>query len=285
MIRMGRPDDTCDIWLDTFGDISHLGPANQNPSFIGYTTGALLGMDHFGPERSLLGCVAGAMRSKVVEADDQGTQTANYYFASLHTTCYWGTSYVELGLLGAYDQLQRERDINFPLFSGTATSSSNMWQATPHFSMGRFFWGANYSIEPFITADWAFNFEQENQEHGIGELDIVVASRVSSLLRSEAGFNIYWDWRTQFGSLFLLKGTAAYVNKLPFHLGAMTAWLTQVGGSFQVDSFTDVENLWTVGVEFLYRANNGLFVGMDYQGEFGSHYLSNEIQAKFGWAF
>jgi hypothetical protein len=151
--------------------------------------------------------------------------------------------------------------------------------------LGQFFWGEDFSFEPFIAADWVFNFEEQFAEHGIGELDLIVASRTSSLLRSQAGFNVYWDWRTEIGSLFLVKGMAAYVNKLPFHLGGMTSWMSAIGGSFQVDSFTDVENLWTAGVEFLYRAKGGFFIGVDYQGEFGSGYFSNEAQFKAGWSF
>ena len=284
-IYMGRSDDTCDLWLDTFGDISHLGPAHQNPSFTSYTAGALLGMDHFGVDRSLLGCAAGAMRSKVIEGSDQGTQTANYYFASLHATCYWDYTYMELGVIGAYDQVERRRDINFPHYGGTATSSTNMWQATPHLAIGQFFWGEDLSLEPFLAADWAFNFEEQFPEYGIAMLDVTVASRTSSLLRSQAGFNVYWDWRTEVGSIFLLKGTAAYMNLYPIHLGAMTAWLTEIGGSFNVNSFTDIKNLWTAGVDLLYRSSGGFFVGIDYQGEFGSGYFSNEGQFKAGWSF
>ena len=68
-------------------------------------------------------------------------------------------------------------------------------------------------------------------------------------------------------------------------IASLTSWITAIGGSFQVNSFTDTENLWTAGVDFLYRAKSGFFVGVDYQGEFGSGYFSNEAQFKAGWAF
>ena len=112
-----------------------------------------------------------------------------------------------------------------------------------------------------------------------------INARNSSFLRSEVGFNFYWDQRSEAGSIYLIKTTFAYVNKRPFDLGAMTVALTELGGSFTVNSFTETENLWTPGIEFVYRAPYGLFASIEYDGEFGSGYTSNQLQGKFGWCF
>ena len=209
--------------------------------------------------------------------DHEGHQTVNYYIAVLDAALCLESFYTEIGVLGAYDQIESTRKAIVPGYTpltSPLTSTNQMWQVTPHIGCGFFYWGGEYSLEPFLLVDWVCNFENRIVEHGAGVMDMQINSWNSSLLRSEAGFNLYREWRTVSSFLFLLKMNAAYVNKIPFGIGHMTAYLIPAGGSFQVDSFTDCENLWTAGLELLCRENySGWFGAVEYRGEFGSGYF------------
>jgi len=112
-----------------------------------------------------------------------------------------------------------------------------------------------------------------------------VDSRTSAILRSEAGLRFYQEWNWDWGTC-ILKETAAYINKQPFHVGAMTAAVVGAPGSFSVTSFTKNQSLFTPGIEILFRScEQSAMVSLSYDGEFGSGYMANELQVRVGKYF
>jgi hypothetical protein len=108
--------------------------------------------------------------------------------------------------------------------------------------------------------------------------------RFASMLRTELGLNNYLT--KIFDKSFLrVKGKLSYVNKVPFHVGDITANIVGEPGSFSVTSFTETQNLVSPSIEFVYRANSGGYFTLSYDGEFGSGYFYNQFSLKIGKYF
>jgi uncharacterized protein with beta-barrel porin domain len=283
-----KSTDRYAVWFTPFGDISHANSSiDAETPFHTYTGGGLVGVDCRLPYSGIIESAIGAARSSVVLSQNLGHQTVNYYFAALNSTYTIDHFYLEAGLLAAYDQLENRRYIHIIGIDSTASSSHNMWQLTPELSFGYLFRINSWGVEPFVTEDWAFNFEGKVVEHGAGDLDTSTNARNSSLLRSEIGFNLYKNCTfTSGGGALLFRATGAYVNQVPFSVGAMQVSFLQVGtGSFLVNSFSTTQNLGTAGAEIVYSANSGIFGSIQYDGEFGRGYSANELQLQVGCSF
>ena len=155
---------------------------------------------------------------------------------------------------------------------------------TPHLECGYdfpFFWGL---IETFILSDWTFLFEGSIVEYGIGPLDMTVQARNSSLLLVEGGLRSYQSWHME-GDTWILRQTIAYVFKNPHSIGHLIAAIPNGPGTFTVQSFAKNQNLLTLGFEASYFSEIGWFGTLNYNGEFGSDYESNVVQAKIGCNF
>ena len=288
VLNMGRPGDRYAVWFNPFGEVTNASTAvGSEVSFDAYTGGGLVGMDACVYDAGLIEGAIGAARTSVALGSGAGHQTVNYYLAALNGTYTIDDFFIEVGVLGAYDQLESKRYINLPDAVGrTASGSHNMWQVTPQLSFGYLFWAASWGVEPFIAEDWVFNFESRNAEHGAAELDSSVAARNSSLLRSEVGVNFYNSYTFTNKAVLLFRATGGYVNEVPFNMGKMNVSFFQVEtGSFEVNSFTKAQNLGTAGVEFIYGATNGMFGSLQYDGEFGQGYSANELQLQVGYSF
>ncbi len=100
----------------------------------------------------------------------------------------------------------------------------------------------------------------------------------SSFLRSETGIKLCEAWDYSWGA-FLLKEKAAYIFEQPFHTGTVVASFVGVPGDFTVTTFQESLNLGGVGLGASCQlgANRTLSIDLEYEGEFGSAYLSNEF--------
>ncbi len=287
VLNMGRRGDRHSVWFNPFGNITHLNNyAGAEVPFHTYTGGALLGMDNCIFDSGLFGGSVGAARSSIILSQGQGHQTVNYYFASLNGSYTIENFFIEAGFLTAYDQLQNSRYINLPDLDRTASSSHNMWQVTPQISAGYLFWIRSWGVEPFISESWVFNFEQKTVEHGAALLDTETAARNSSLLRSEIGLNLYKDHTFSNGGILLFRAMGAYVHQLPSHMGFMNvSFFNITSSSFQVNSFTKTQTLGAASAEVTYGAINGILGSVQYEGEFGEGYSSNNLQLQLGYSF
>jgi hypothetical protein len=279
-----RGEDHALLWIDGYGDAAHFHAADDNPAFNALWGGALLGYDWFGCN-GLLGGALGYTHAGISQKGDAGKDTENIYMAILYGTRYADNFYLDLSLLGALNQINTERNILFPSFSAKAEANHYGGQLSPHLGFG-YDWGRDcFVVEPFANLDWAILFEQGYSETGAYPLDMKIRSKTSSILRSEVGIHFYQEWRGDWGAC-ILKETAAYLNKQPFHVGTLRASIVGSPGSFGVSSFEQNQSLFTPGLEILYRSwRNNAMVSLSYNGEFGSGYSSNELQLRIGKYF
>ena len=279
-----KKSDHYDVWLEGIGDFAHQDAMDQNPSFDMTTGGALLGFDYF-EDAGQVGTAVGFSSSAISGEHGAGHGNVDTATAAVYGTAYFGNGYFELGLLGAYNYYSNTRHISFSGFNADAKSSHNGVQIVPHLAGGydfSFSWG---SVEPFAALDCAVLLQDGFSEHGAGILGMDEPGSTSEFLRGEIGVNVYESWMWAWGAC-ILKEKLSYLNRKGFGLGTISGvTIPGASRSFTVETFKDDQNLISPSLELFFRGKGGVFFSLNYDGEFGSGYTSNEIMGTIGVFF
>ena len=202
----------------------------------------------------------------------------------MYSEFYFGNVYLDLACWAGYNRFHNQRHVFFPGFDATASSKYSGVQIDPHGEIGYDFHVKCFTIEPFIALDWAMDFVDGYAEEGAGLFDMTQKRRFSSMRRINTGFNFYQtvDRGT---NIWLLRETISYINEKPFNVGKVTSTIAGAPTSFTVLSFTKPLNLISPAAEIYWGHRNGLFLSVNYEGEFGSGYRSNQVYGKIGVHF
>lgn len=293
--KLAKRNEKHVLWATGVGEFSHQNAQEQNPAFRVNTGGELTGYDYYGFENGVIGAALGFARSNIREEQNAGNGSVNYYTASIYGTGYIENAYIETSLWGTYNKYRNKRHVSYlgtsvfsPGLDANAKSSHRGYQIAPHLGLGYDInWIGNKFtgvLEPFAVFDWVFTSENGFSENGPSALNMHQRHRTSSMLRSEVGMNGYESWKGNWG-VFILRETLSYVNKKPFNTGKIRASIVGAPGSFTVESFTKAQNLFSPALEVFYRATNGGFCSLTYEGEYGSGYSSNEVIGEVGIFF
>src|SRR5207253_1632710 len=109
-----------------------------------------------------------------------------------------------------------------------AQSAHNSYQLNPHFGAAYGFEFLPGTLEPFLSLDLSFNFEQKFKEHGAGTLNMQQKGHTASMLRTEAGLNGYTTYEFIRG-IFIARMKLSYVNKQAMHTGHLTTAIVGAG--------------------------------------------------------
>ena len=109
---------------------------------------------------------------------------------------------------------------------------------------------------------------------------------MSSLIRSETGVKFSEGWNYNWGTIFLNE-KVSYIFQTPFNTGLFTGSFVGMPGSFTVNALNQNLNLGSVGfnVQINRGTKNPWKFTLGYEGEFGSHYLSNQVLINFSKDF
>ena len=272
------------FWIGGIGQFGYERAQQQNPSFHLNSGGALVAFDYLGFDNALIGGGIGYAHNSIHEAQNAGEGSIDIYLATFYGIAYLSSFYFEGALFGAYDQFKNERHIFFPGYDQTAKSHHQGYQLTPHVGLGYDINSQQTVFEPFLAFDWAINFEEGYKEHGTTSLNMTIRHRNSSMLRSEAGLNVYQNLNFSWG-IIAFREKISYVNKKLFGVGRLTAAVVGAPGFFTVEALGPAQNLVSPAFEFFVKGANGWFGSLSYEGEFGSRYLSNTIFGKLGKYF
>jgi hypothetical protein len=160
------------------------------------------------------------------------------------------------------------------------------WQVSPHLEFGYDFNSNKLTTEPFVMFDWINNWQKAHKEHGSGPFNAGHKRHYSSFLRSETGVRVYETFRFDRWN-FVIQEKVSYVNKKPFNVGRIKAFLIGSPGTFTVETLTTTQNLGVAELEFIFQPHNLHYprATLEYQGEFGSMYQSHLASLELTWKF
>ncbi len=270
--------NTATFWMGGLGEFAHQKSQDDNPAFNLISEGVIAGLDSFRIQNNIAGVSGGYAHSRLIQDNDSGHAKINTYFANVYDTCYTDEgSYLELAFWGVYNQVRNYRHISFPGFDATARSSFHCWQVVPHLGLGYHHKFCGWELEPFAQFDCAIAWQRSFSENGAGIFSVRQKAQTSEFLRSEGGIRLYqsrecgcWAW--------MVMEKLSYVNRKTFGTGQVSASIVGSSSFFSVESFRDVQNLGSAGIEFLMRFGNRtpVTLSLSYNGEMGSKYFSHE---------
>lgn len=287
-VLLGKQAKPYCIWMDAIGSFAHQKEQDESPSFSPSTGAVITAFEVDVKESGQVGIGAAYAYTHTHEDHGQGRIQINQEFLFFHGLYYSDSFYVDVSVMGGAFQSKNIRDINITGFHFESKSKPHGWQVDPHLELGGDIktpkdW---FIVEPFAMCDWINNWQNKYRESGSGPFNVEANSQYSSFLRSEGGVRFYETisfekWR------LVLKEKGSYVNKQPFRIGRVDAFIVGSLGSFTVETLTNTQNLGVAEMEFLFQPIDAdyPFGSLSYQGEFGTQYQSHQLTAEVSWSF
>lgn len=272
------------IWLSGFEQFAHFSSSQQNPPFNWNGGAATLGFDYLFKNKGVLGAAVGYAHTHYWEKWNGGYGKTDSTFLSLYGNVFIDRFYISPALWGISSQVHNKRKMAFS--SQTASADIRNWQVVPHLEVGSLFSYDCLDIVPFTAADWAVSWQNSYTEQGAVPFNMHQRALRSSMVRSETGIKLCEKWRSDWG-IFLLKEKLSYVFEKPFDTGHVKGAFAGIPGNFTVTAVDQILNLGNVGLDFLFLLgeNQSISLDLDYEGEFGSRYWSNQFTLTLGKEF
>ena len=242
-------------------------------------------------EHSLVGGGFAYTFTHVSEDGAQGHSDINQEYLFLYASWENYGMYLDGALWSAIFQTHQVRNIHLAGFDFASSSRPQGFQLSPHVEFGYDYIGSTSSsfewiADPFVMLDWVNAWQQRYQEKGDGPLNIEQKAHYSSFLRTETGLRFYeafsFDtWR------FILEEKIGYVNKTPFGVGRVNAFIVGSPGSFTVETLSSSQNLGVAEISFIFEPMNQNYPygSISYQGEFNGSFQSHQANLEASWDF
>jgi Autotransporter beta-domain len=280
-------EETSSLWMALFGNYVHEKAQHAIPSFSNKITGALLALDYKGIQDVVIGGGLAYAFNYVHYFESLGHAAINQESAVLYASLNKSHFYMNAALWGGVSQASNKRR-SFTHITSKANPSG--WNLSPHLELSAPFpitQCENFVIDPFVTFDWAHNWQCHFRERGSSGFNIVLNNQYASVFRSEIGFRFYETLQYGWGHL-IIEEKVSYINKTPIRRGIGTASFIGAASSFDVETFnpsTQNQGTAQIHIECIPSDLENLYASVDYQGEFGSSFQSHMLIFTMGKNF
>lgn len=276
------------MWAEVIGAFSYQKAEHQTPGFNPVSGGLILALEANLDLDVRVG--GGAAYTYTHIHQNRGAGHAHIDQEYLFAYGFWGPGhfYLDAALWGGLFHIHQVRKIDMTAFSFRSTSDPSGWQLSPHLELGLDYqvfrkW---FNLQPFAMFDWANSWQKSYKESGNGPFNMGQKSHYASFLRSELGIRFFETvnfnrWRLVF------QEKASYVNKKPFDVGTVNAFLVGSPGSFTVETLSTPQNAGVGEFAMIFEPKDtGYPFGViAYQGEFSQPYQSHQLFLEICWNF
>ena len=276
------------IWVDVLGSLAYQKRQHQSPAFDPTTGAAIVAFDAKATTHAYFGGGAAYAYSHIHEDKNAGHANINQEYLFIYGLWDNTKLYFDAALWAGLFQTENIRKIHMTGFDFQSKSHPKGWQLEPHFEIGYDLSSDSYdeTFEPYVMLDWISNWQGSYKEKGSGPFNAGQKNHYSSFLRSEAGGRFYQTVRYCTWNL-VFQEKVGYVNKKPFNVGTVNAFLVGAPGSFTVETLTTPQNLCVAELQMIFESNDpkGAYGSIDYQLEYGSMYQSHVVSLNVNWSF
>lgn len=274
------------LWGAPFGAFIDQDKEQNFPEFDSWIAGGMIGLDYTAMRNLILGIGAAYAYNNVDFEPSLGRARSHQEFLALYG--YWCNNniLINAALWGGLYQMKNERKT-----LGFITSKADIdgYLLNPHLEVSAPCFVRKYcfNINPFVMFDWANNWQDSFEETGDSGLNLNVESQYTSMLRSELGLRFYKAWVYECGCL-TLETKGSYVNKTPFNTADATTFFIGSVSTFGIETFSsEMQNLGVFQFYAEYSPKNTRYpyISFNYQGEFGSSFVSNLVSIEIGKKF
>lgn len=271
------------FYASPFGNFAHEKAVKENPAFNMNTGGVLVGYDAR-REKGMIGCALAYAHTDNNQYDGFGKSHLNTYAGSVYGFYEQNNFFIEPLLWVGYSTIENRRNMEISYLSYTATADYHAWQITPHLAFGYDAVLPGTIIEPFVSGDLTMVWTSGYQETGAAELNVKQSDQYSSLVRIAFGMQFFQSIDFHEGVIGF-REAASYTYKHLLGTGQVNAAFVDIGSGFTVEALTESQSLFTPGVELFWKAKSGAIVSLNYSGEFGTSYHSNQGVLTLGKEF
>jgi hypothetical protein len=278
---------TSSLWFALFGTYVHEKAQHEIPSFSNEIIGGLIGLDYTGIQDVVIGGGLAYAYNYVNYFEHLGHSEINQESAVLYVSLNKPCFYMNVALWGGIFQESNNRR-SFTFINSEANPSG--WNLSPHLELSVPFpmtEGQELILEPFVTFDWAHNWQHHFREQGSSGFNIVLNNQYTSVFQSEIGLRLYEKLQYGWGRL-ILEEKVSYVNRTPTHRGDGTASFIGAFSSFDVETFnpcTQNHGKAQIHLECIPSYLKDIYTSIDYQSEFGSSFQSQMLTLTMGKNF
>ena len=275
--RPPTPVNKSAVWVEFFGGFAHQKSQKQNAAFSVDTGGVMTAAEHRWSQL-LLGGGLSYVYNYSPEEQHRGNSKINQGIGVVYAEWILSNFYTNLFFSGAYSHVNKQRHIKFRGFNATASSSHNLWQLMPHIEVGGEFRWSYFTLEPFVTADWAYSWKEKYTERGAPRLNTTHYRQRGSYLCNEVGFRFYEKIRYSWGNLSFVE-KLSYGRRQPFHTGSTVSNLVGSRGKFTQYSLIGTQNTGIGQLEVIYCPIKESLpkCTLGYQGEFSTGFRGHEV--------
>lgn len=266
------------VWMHTFGDLSHQKKIQGVVGYLARTWGGGLGYDYKVSDDIFVGGIAGYTYSDVDWKYRKGSGTIQSCYGGFYSLFFAPNVYLGLEIMGAWDQFQASRHIQFIGVDRTASTTHQGSQFLGHLELG---YNINYpsgaTLRPFESFDYVFQHEDGFTEKGAGSLNLKVRSNNTVLARNELGLNYSKCWgltHSKWALDFKLSWVGEYRGRGKYYRCEFVG--TDV--PFKAKGIRPQRNMASPGVKITgFFLDDALSVSLGYDGEFMSRYYDQTI--------
>lgn len=274
------------LWFDALGNLSKQSKQSHEEGFHTASAGVVIGLDYQVANNFYLG-ISGAYSYTDIDWQKQAAEgDINSAYLSLYGAYSSRHFFINAILTGAHNEYFGKRKIKFLDVDRRARHSNSGNEGLAYLSMGGLFQlGKNYSLNPFISADYVYLHQNGFKEHGANSLNLRVKSSNSDYLRGEAGLNFNGCINREWGK---------WVPNLKF--GVIREWrfkgqhyeteITGAGCTFTVSGLNPDRTLFAPGFSLTtLLCHEQLSLSIAYDGEFGKHFWDQNVNLQLGYSF
>ncbi len=280
---------TSNVWFEMFGVLAFQKTQHQTVGFDPSTAGAMLAFDSTFYPNTQLGFGVAYTFTDINQEKDSGSSFIHQGYVFAYASSWHKNFYFDAALWGCMFRMHQKRKIHLPPWNFESTSNPNGLQVAPHFEIGydALNWAGlekGFLVNPFAMFDWVVASQSRYQERGSGPFNAGQRAHTSSLLRSEAGLRFYEPIIFDLCKL-LFEQKVSYVNRTPFGVGNVNAFLVGAPGSFTVETLTSSENLIAVEAAIIFDPLSNIYPywSLSYQGEFEHSFQSHQLIFELSW--
>ncbi|MFN7662352.1 MAG: autotransporter domain-containing protein [Alphaproteobacteria bacterium] len=269
------------IWAQPFGQVVEQERTGQESGFDSRTAGILFGMDHKITQKLVVGGGIGSANSTSELKSNGSKAQITDQFATVFASWTDDNWYAETMMTAALNKFKMGRKID-P--NTVATNKHDGYQLVPSIGAGYriLLEDKQWLLVPNISTTMIYGHEDGYTEIGAGANNQTIKGRCSSMLRTEAGFNLSTHKIHESVTAIYSIGLKMIVMD-PMKKGHINGTVGGNGFGITSNDKTKIYGGLTLSSEF--KLNDNWFMNANYAGEFGEHLKAHEIALRLGKRF
>lgn len=273
------------VWFDAYGDWLSQESKKDKVGFAAATGGALLGYDYIFADHFVVGASVAYTYSDLDFHRSRGHGHVQSYYGNVYMGYFQKYFFINALVLGAYNDYEAHRKIQFSTINRKAKATPQGAEVAAHGDTGFLFKFKNFELSPFGMIDYVHLHQNSFTERGAESLDLKVREKNANMLRAEAGlFGAYCVARETWKVRPFAK--VSWVREVRFEGKHEKASFVDTNCTFEVTGLYPDRTLVAPGAGLtMYFNQDRIAVDLNYEGEFGNHYMDNKANLQISYGF